>query len=80
MNFYYEIKLNFNDDKLFNFYEWSVDDKLDHIKKIPLIKVKSNVFRDIYSYNFKINEDFLEHEDYCVVTCNLNEEKWSDDY
>ena len=60
MNFYYEIKLNFNDDKLFNFYEWSVDDKLDHIKKIPLVKVKSNVFRDIYSYNFKVNEDFLE--------------------
>ena len=34
MNFYYEIKLNFNDDDLFKFYEWSKNDKLDLIKNI----------------------------------------------
>lgn len=59
MNFYYEIKLNFNDDKLINFYEWSIEDNLEHIKKIPLIKVKSNIFKDIYSYNFKVDSEFL---------------------
>ena len=35
MNFYYEIKLNFSDNELYKFYEWSENDKLDLIKKIP---------------------------------------------
>ena len=59
MNFYYEIKLNFN-DQLLEFYEWNSDDKLDLIKKIPLIKIKSNIFKDICLYDFKVNQDFLE--------------------
>jgi hypothetical protein len=58
MNFYYEIKLNFNDSS-YSFYEWSKEDKLEQIKKIPLIKVKSNIFKDICLYDFKIDEELL---------------------
>lgn len=43
-------------------------------------KLKDFIIKEKINYLKEINEDFLEHEDYCVVTCNLNEEKWSDDY
>lgn len=58
MNYYYEVKLNFN-DVAYNFYEWSNNDKLDSIKKIPLIKVKSNIFKNIVTNNFKVNDEFF---------------------
>lgn len=73
MNFYYEIKLNFN-DTLLEFYEWSGDDKLDLIKKIPLIRVKSNIFKDICLYNFKINKEFLNlinERTICKDSCKI---------
>ena len=60
MNFYYEIKLNFNDE-LYSFYEWSKNDKLEHIKKIPLIKVKSKVLKNMVNNNFKVDEYFLDY-------------------
>lgn len=61
MNFYYEIKLNFNDSNLFKFYEWSKNDKLDLIKKIPLIKVKTSLFKEICLNNFKISEEIFNY-------------------
>ncbi len=61
MNFYYEIKLNFNDSDLFKFYEWSKNDKLDLIKKIPLIKVKTSLFKEICLNNFKISEEIFNY-------------------
>ena len=59
MNFYYEIKLNFNDEELYEFFEWSHSDMLEHIKKIPLVRVRTKVFQDIISHQFKISLEFL---------------------
>ena len=60
MNFYYEIKLNFSDNELYKFYEWSENDKLDLIKKIPIIKVKTALLKEIYNNNFEISEDLFK--------------------
>lgn len=61
MNFYYEIKLNFSDNELYKFYEWSENDKLDLIKKIPIIKVKTALLKEIYNNNFEISEDLFNY-------------------
>ena len=59
MNYYYEINLNFN-DIAYSFYEWNETDKLEHIKKIPVIKVKSNVLKKIVTNNFNVSKEFLD--------------------
>ena len=59
MNYYYEVKLNFN-DKLYSFYEWSNNDKYELAKKIPLIKIKSSILKNIISNEIKINDEFLK--------------------
>ena len=59
MNYYYEINLNFN-DTAYSFYEWNETDKLEHIKKIPVIKVKSNVLKKIVTNNFNVSKEFLD--------------------
>ena len=61
MNFYYEIKLNFSDNELYKFYEWSENDKLDLIKKIPIIKVKTALLKEIYNNNFEISEELFNY-------------------
>lgn len=43
-------------------------------------KLKDFITKEKINYLEDTNEDFLEYEDYCVITCNLNEEKWSDEY
>lgn len=58
MIYIYDIMLNFFSDKVFDFYEWDKSDKLDHIKRIPLLKVNTDVIKCIYEYNTKINENF----------------------
>ena len=47
MNYYYDIILNWKEDKAYEFYEWNDFDYLELIKKIPLIKVKHKTFLDI---------------------------------
>ena len=73
MNFYYEIKLNFSDNELYKFYEWSENDKLDLIKKIPIIKVKTALLKEIYNNNFEISEDLFNYiSGKTIVKDNLN--------
>ena len=60
MNYYYEIKLNFN-DVAYQFYEWDINDKLENIKKVPIVKIKSKVLKEIIASDFKVNNEFLEH-------------------
>ena len=72
MNYYYEVNLNFN-DVAYKFYEWSYNDKLEHIKKIPLIKIKSNQFKNIISNNFKVNDDFIKSIEKRTICTKDNE-------
>ena len=57
MNFYYNLTLNFNALK---FYEWSFEDNLIEIKKIPIIRVKENVLVNLCKYNGDINIECLK--------------------
>lgn len=59
MNYIYDIYLNFNQD-YFDFYEWSDDDALIHVKKIPLMRISTNHFKKIASSNIEIDNTTLE--------------------
>ncbi len=59
MNYIYDILLNFK-PVLYDFYEWNKEDEITHIRKIPIIKVESNILYDIKNYKIKISNTFLE--------------------
>ena len=60
MNYYYDIILNWNELRAYDFYEWNDFDSLELIKKIPLIKIKHKTFLDLVTHNVKIDVSFLE--------------------
>lgn len=61
MIYVYDIILNWTDsDRVYEFFEWEINDDLEHIKKIPLFKVDSTKFSELLDYEFKINNEFLE--------------------
>ena len=47
MIYVYDILLNWNKEVAYDFFEWEKTDKLDHIKKIPLFKVKKGIKKNI---------------------------------
>jgi len=60
MIYVYDIILNWNDnDKVYEFFEWEINDELEHIKKIPLFKIESNLFDEIFQYEFAVDDLFL---------------------
>ena len=60
MIYIYDILLNWtNNLKLREFYEWQINDDLEHIKKIPLVKVKDNLIKDLLTSKIKIETSFL---------------------
>lgn len=60
MNYYYDIILNWCENKAYDFFEWNDFDYLELIKKIPLIKVKHKTFLDIISNKIRVDQEFLE--------------------
>ncbi len=57
----YDVLLNFtDDDNLIDFFEWQEKDTLEHIKKIYLVKVNSEVMDDFLKYKIKVTKEFLE--------------------
>ena len=48
MIYIYDILLNFNKE-FFEFYEWEKKDYIYHIKKIPLIKIDTNLMEMLYN-------------------------------
>ena len=61
MIYVYDMILNWMDkDRVYEFFEWEINDEIEHIKRIPLFKIKSNVFDDIINYDFKVDEEFLD--------------------
>lgn len=58
MNYTYDIYLNFNKIP-YDFFDWNKNDKLLHIKKIPTIKVNTELFKKIISSEFIIDKDLL---------------------
>lgn len=56
MNYIYDIYLNFN-EYLYDFFDWDKNDKLVHIKTIPIFKVSEEKIKTIINYNIKIIEN-----------------------
>ena len=60
MNYYYDIKINFQDTN-YMFYDWSEKDTIEFIKKIPIFQVTTNTLKDFISYNIILNEEILNN-------------------
>ena len=58
MNYVYDILLNFH-FTYFDFYDWNVEDKFSHIRRIPIFKISSKKLKDIIYNDVKFNSDFL---------------------
>lgn len=68
MVYVYDIILNWTDtDKVYEFFEWEINDELEHIKKIPLLKISENAFDELLNYNVMVDENILNK------ICNLTE-------
>lgn len=58
MNYIYDILINYQ-DVLYDFFDWNSDDKIDHVRKIPIFRLDPNNFDKIKNYKIKISDDFL---------------------
>ena len=47
MKYIYDILLNFNETRIYDFYEWSPDDDIEYFKKIPLIRVNEETYKSL---------------------------------
>ncbi|MBE6153723.1 MAG: DUF3603 family protein [Firmicutes bacterium] len=59
MNYIYDILVNFNDKEVYEFFEWEKDDNIEHIRKIPIFKVKPQEFNDFKNNKIKVDQSFL---------------------
>ena len=60
MIYIYDIILNLTDNFYYDFYEWSSNDNLINIKKIPAFRVDSKTLYDFINYKIKIDINFLK--------------------
>ena len=57
----YDILFNLIDsERVYEFFEWNNKDDIEHIKKIPLIKVSSHFLDDCINNNIIVDKLFLE--------------------
>jgi len=59
MNYIYDILINYQ-DVLYDFFDWNSDDSIEHIRKVPVFRVKPSDFNKLKNYKIKINNEFLE--------------------
>jgi hypothetical protein len=67
MNYYYDVLLNFNENQLWNFYEWEESDALLFAKKIPLFRVSFDTIKDFFHYHILLNVSFLDQIAYKAI-------------
>ncbi|MEG0994569.1 MAG: DUF3603 family protein [Bacilli bacterium] len=60
MTYIYDILLNWQDDYVLDFFEWEESDNLEHIKKMPILKVNEEVIDNLYNNIIKIDSNILE--------------------
>ena len=71
MNYYYDLKLNFQKNNCL-FYEWSNIDKIEVIKKIPIIHISTNVMEDILSNKIVIDMTTINNKDLVLFVSKNN--------
>ena len=59
MNYIYDILLDFS-DRLYDFFDWDEEDKITHIRKIPLIKLPIDKYIDVQNNKIQLNKNDLE--------------------
>lgn len=59
MKYIYDILLNFNEE-LYDYYEWKESDYIEYVKKIPLVKVKTEDYRKIRDYKVVVPQEVLD--------------------
>ena len=59
MNYIYDIDLNFQ-RYYCEFYEWSLEDKIYNVKKIPLYHIKTEDFNNFKYYDVVVDKEFLD--------------------
>ena len=61
MIYIYDILLNWTDLHLiYDFYEWDKSDTIEHIKKIPLLKVNEESLSDFMHFKIQVTSEVLE--------------------
>ena len=58
MNYIYDILLNYN-DYAYDIFEWNKNDKITHVRKIFLIKLKTYDLLNFINKNIKLDSEFL---------------------
>lgn len=58
MNYIYDILLNFNKN-LYEFYDWNLNDNIEHIRKIPVFKIDHESLWDIKNNKISFSFEFL---------------------
>ena len=77
MIYVYDVLLNWcKNNELYDFFEWELNDNLENLKKIPLIKVSSKEVNRMFNYDFKVKKELLSKidnltETYSPVKSNL---------
>lgn len=59
MNYIYDILVNFNSDDIFEFYEWKQNDNIEHLRKVPIFKIKTNDFLNFRNNKVIVDKMFL---------------------
>ena len=59
MNYIYDIYLNLN-EILYDFFDWNKNDKIIHIKKIPIIKINTELFKKLIYNKINICQNLLD--------------------
>ncbi len=58
MKYIYDILLNWSDEtNVYEFFEWQTGDDLEHIKKIPILRIGVNDFKKIHISDFILSHD-----------------------
>ena len=83
MIYIYDLLLNWDEVKYYNFFEWKDDDELEYVKKIPVFRISN--FLDLVNSNIRVEHSFLkriynkteiyntkfsEKVEYCCIFCN----------
>ena len=84
MNYIYDIYLNLN-ETLYDFFDWNKNDKLTHIKKIPIFKTNEEILKNIIQNKIQIDNNLLVNIynkteiwqmnnkiNYCTLFCDNN--------
>lgn len=58
MNYIYDIYLNFHKN-LYDFYDWNKNDKIIHLKMIPIFKISEKNLKTIINHSIKLDKLYL---------------------